>query len=53
MFLDKILDQTVPEITVREIISYSKAVCKLMFRNVKNYSTKLEVRVNSISMLSN
>ena len=34
--LDKILDYTVPEVTVREIISCSEAVYKLMFRNIKN-----------------
>jgi hypothetical protein len=52
VLLDKILDQTIPEITIREIISCSEAVCKLMFRNVRNYSTKPEVRVNSIRMSS-
>ena len=40
--LDKILDRTVLKVTVREIISCSEGVYKLMFRNIRNYSTKLE-----------
>jgi hypothetical protein len=42
MLLDKILDCTVPKVTIREIISCSKAIYKLIFRNIRNYSTKLE-----------
>jgi hypothetical protein len=42
ILLDKILDRTVPKVTIREIISYSEAVYKLIFRNIRNYSIKLE-----------
>jgi hypothetical protein len=42
ILLGKILDYTVPEVTVREVISCSKAVYKLMFRNIRNYSIKLK-----------
>jgi hypothetical protein len=56
VLLDKILDRTIPEVTVREIISCSEAVYKLIFRNVRNYRTKLEaqpeVHINSISISS-
>ena len=40
--LDKILDRTVLKVTVREIISCSEGVRKLMFGNIRNYGTKLE-----------